>query len=360
MLSLVCSSFAKTVRYWPYFSCCLPANGGPARSRGNCCSLKASSIPSVAHSPTTRRSTSSRNGLSSGVALRTAVALRVSDAPCETTTMRRTDFSSSLHRYRRRRTRPPLHSRSHAQEIRRPSHSPRTRTSPSLPHDGRRKIDLLASMWQAVAVFLLLGAAVPLIKPRLPLPAKNATAVLEKKEKEEEEAGAEPPTPKKLLRNLGLWVFMVANIAQGFAYFSSTLWLPSFGTVRPPFLPLDVFFDDVDIFLPSRSGYRLLHRPPSSPPSTVRLPLFPYFRKHHTHLPLPSSRRRRHLPRRTRPPLRQALPSHPRLLHDALRLARRVPHLGLGGGYEFRPFTSFLSCVGTDGGGVDELVFGGD
>ncbi|GAA6035327.1 hypothetical protein JCM8097_008817 [Rhodosporidiobolus ruineniae] len=99
----------------------------------------------------------------------------------------------------------------------------------------------------AVSTFLLLGAALPLIKPRLPLPAKNASSTnAQKKRKEEDGTAAEssaeeaveperreeeqPVTAKKLLRNGTLWVFLVANIAQAFAYFASTLYLPSFGT----------------------------------------------------------------------------------------------------------------------------------
>ncbi|GAA5853573.1 hypothetical protein JCM8547_002510 [Rhodosporidiobolus lusitaniae] len=106
----------------------------------------------------------------------------------------------------------------------------------------------------AVSTLLLLGAALPLIKPRLPLPAKHATA--EKKQEdptnpEQDEARStmgsvahstaqaddaesvrsaeEWPSAKKLFKNGGLWVFMVANIAQAFGYFISTLYLPSFG-----------------------------------------------------------------------------------------------------------------------------------
>jgi hypothetical protein len=72
-----------------------------------------------------------------------------------------------------------------------------------------------SSLLQAVAVLILLGAAVPLIKPRLPLPAKNAVAGEKKADDDavesEGEKAVDPPTAKKLLRNLGLWVFMVAN-----------------------------------------------------------------------------------------------------------------------------------------------------
>ncbi|GAA6022973.1 hypothetical protein JCM10207_007735 [Rhodosporidiobolus poonsookiae] len=104
----------------------------------------------------------------------------------------------------------------------------------------------------SVSTFLLLGAALPLIKPRLPLPAKR-TGPAHKDDDEptpslppvegaaeaDAEAQAERPprarepekvTARKLLRNGTLWVFMIANVAQAFAYFASTLYLPSFGT----------------------------------------------------------------------------------------------------------------------------------
>ncbi|GAA5831487.1 hypothetical protein JCM11251_004041 [Rhodosporidiobolus azoricus] len=100
----------------------------------------------------------------------------------------------------------------------------------------------------ALATALLLGAAVPLIKPRLPLPAKDVSSGTEKRTDAEVVAStdnvvtgeeAEPdkperenkPTAKKLFKNGGLWIFMVANIAQAFAYFASTLYLPSFGSI---------------------------------------------------------------------------------------------------------------------------------
>ncbi|GAA5985913.1 hypothetical protein JCM11641_004826 [Rhodosporidiobolus odoratus] len=104
----------------------------------------------------------------------------------------------------------------------------------------------------AVSTFVLLGTALPLIKPRLPLPPRNSSSSRDKKARDgappelmantDAEAGAEQsssrteprvehdkPTARKLLRNGGLWVFMVANIAQAFGFFSSTLYLPSFG-----------------------------------------------------------------------------------------------------------------------------------
>ncbi|GAA5944833.1 hypothetical protein JCM10213_006604 [Rhodosporidiobolus nylandii] len=106
----------------------------------------------------------------------------------------------------------------------------------------------------SVSTFLLLGAALPLVKPRLPLPAKTASAAPAGEKKEDDLAAASPSvatvaeeeaaqtgTPKKqdeeekatwkkLVRNGGLWVFLVANIAQAFGYFSTTLYLPSFGS----------------------------------------------------------------------------------------------------------------------------------
>ncbi|GAA5892475.1 hypothetical protein JCM6882_005625 [Rhodosporidiobolus microsporus] len=105
----------------------------------------------------------------------------------------------------------------------------------------------------AVSTCVLLGAALPLIKPRLPLPAKGVSAAAQKKETAEDDTasrtegeassvlgveGGEPdkvqredrPTAKKLFKNGGLWVFMIANVAQAFAYFASTLYLPTFGS----------------------------------------------------------------------------------------------------------------------------------
>ncbi|KAJ8296759.1 MFS transporter asaE [Rhodotorula toruloides] len=74
----------------------------------------------------------------------------------------------------------------------------------------------------AVSTFILLGAAVPLVRPRLPLPPKNL-AEKQKKADDVDEAEAadqvaerpavqkERVTLKKMAKNLKLWVFLVAN-----------------------------------------------------------------------------------------------------------------------------------------------------
>jgi MCP family monocarboxylic acid transporter-like MFS transporter 10 len=109
-----------------------------------------------------------------------------------------------------------------------------------------------SSLLQAVAVLILLGAAVPLIKPRLPLPAKNAVAGEKKADDDAVESEGEKAEAAKKPWAVGVYggeqqvvpllpplpltekqVKLTAfspPVAQGFAYFSSTLWLPSFGT----------------------------------------------------------------------------------------------------------------------------------
>ncbi|KAL7339571.1 major facilitator superfamily domain-containing protein [Rhodotorula toruloides] len=93
----------------------------------------------------------------------------------------------------------------------------------------------------AVSTSILLGAAVPLVRPRLPLPPKNL-AEKQKKEDDVDEAEAadqvaerpavqqERVTLKNMAKNLKLWVFLVANIGQAFGYFITLLYLPTYAT----------------------------------------------------------------------------------------------------------------------------------
>ncbi|GEM06534.1 MFS monocarboxylate transporter [Rhodotorula toruloides] len=80
----------------------------------------------------------------------------------------------------------------------------------------------------AVSTFILLGAAVPLVRPRLPLPPKD----LAQKEKEPLYSAVhqEKVTVTKMAKNLKLWVFLVANIGQAFGYFITLLYLPTYAT----------------------------------------------------------------------------------------------------------------------------------
>ncbi|GAA5897548.1 hypothetical protein JCM8208_003301 [Rhodotorula glutinis] len=94
----------------------------------------------------------------------------------------------------------------------------------------------------SVSTFLLLGAALPLIRPRLPLPPKTLDIRHEKKEEEsahEVDAVVDEPlrppqpekvTAKRVLKNVKLWVFLAANIGQAFGYFITLLYLPTYAS----------------------------------------------------------------------------------------------------------------------------------
>lgn len=84
-------------------------------------------------------------------------------------------------------------------------------------------------MPQSVATFLLFGAALPLIRPRLPLPAKVSSDARDKKDEDEPEneneavaiavaVAVEPAqsqqdkiTAKRMVKDVKLWVFITAN-----------------------------------------------------------------------------------------------------------------------------------------------------
>lgn len=82
-------------------------------------------------------------------------------------------------------------------------------------------------MPQSVATFLLFGAALPLIRPRLPLPAKVSSDARDKKDEDEPESdneavgvavAVEPAqsqqdkvTAKRMVKDVKLWVFITAN-----------------------------------------------------------------------------------------------------------------------------------------------------
>ncbi|KPV78552.1 uncharacterized protein RHOBADRAFT_51007 [Rhodotorula graminis WP1] len=94
----------------------------------------------------------------------------------------------------------------------------------------------------SVSTFVLLGAALPLVRPRLPLPPKSADMRHEKKEEDpprEDRAVVDEPsrpqqpekvTAKRLFKNIKLWVFLAANIGQAFGYFVTLLYLPTYAS----------------------------------------------------------------------------------------------------------------------------------
>ncbi|GAA5834570.1 hypothetical protein JCM9279_004356 [Rhodotorula babjevae] len=94
----------------------------------------------------------------------------------------------------------------------------------------------------SVSTFLLLGAALPLVRPRLPLPPKGIHVRHEKKEEDEPGASEADPdeparapqpekvTAKRMLKNVKLWVFLAANIGQAFGYFVTLLYLPTYAS----------------------------------------------------------------------------------------------------------------------------------
>ncbi|KWU45423.1 MFS general substrate transporter [Rhodotorula sp. JG-1b] len=98
----------------------------------------------------------------------------------------------------------------------------------------------------AVATFVLLGSALPLIRPRLPLPPKGQVQRGKKEdgsaEAEEEASTSQPdavvpaaaaPQPvtfRRMASNTRLLVFLAANVLQGFGYFVTLLYLPTFAT----------------------------------------------------------------------------------------------------------------------------------
>ncbi|GAA5980523.1 hypothetical protein JCM10908_001679 [Rhodotorula pacifica] len=95
----------------------------------------------------------------------------------------------------------------------------------------------------AVATFLMLGAALPLIRPRVPLPParsaqpgkKNDPPALDSAETADEtarstETASRPVTFRRVASNARFWAFLVANVLQGFGYFVTLLYLPTFAT----------------------------------------------------------------------------------------------------------------------------------
>lgn len=100
----------------------------------------------------------------------------------------------------------------------------------------------------AVATFLLLGLALPLIRPRLPLPPKGQVQRGKKEEGSAEAEGeaetsqqrdavaaapataSQPVTFRRMAGNTRLLAFLAANVLQGFGYFVTLLYLPTFAT----------------------------------------------------------------------------------------------------------------------------------
>lgn len=98
----------------------------------------------------------------------------------------------------------------------------------------------------SVATFLLFGAALPLIRPRLPLPAKVSSDARDKKDEDEPESdneavgvavAVEPAqsqqdkvTAKRMVKDVKLWVFITANVGQAFGYFVTLLYLPTYAS----------------------------------------------------------------------------------------------------------------------------------
>ncbi|POY73881.1 hypothetical protein BMF94_3051 [Rhodotorula taiwanensis] len=92
----------------------------------------------------------------------------------------------------------------------------------------------------AVAFAILFAAALPLIRPRLPLPPKSSLPI-KKAARESEREGeterrrsaandTEPLTARVVVKNIRLWTFLAANILQGFGYFVTFLYLPTYAT----------------------------------------------------------------------------------------------------------------------------------
>lgn len=82
---------------------------------------------------------------------------------------------------------------------------------------------------QATTTFLLLLLALPLLRPRLPLPPRNPSADVRS------HPSAVDSVPKKqrfvLWRNQRLWIFMLANTVQAIGHFLPSLYLPTFAAV---------------------------------------------------------------------------------------------------------------------------------
>ncbi|GAA5953121.1 hypothetical protein JCM8115_000436 [Rhodotorula mucilaginosa] len=98
----------------------------------------------------------------------------------------------------------------------------------------------------AVATFLLLGSALPLIRPRLPLPPRGqvqqgkkedgsaeAEGEAETSQQQDAVTAAAAPHPitfRRMASNTRLLAFLAANVLQGFGYFVTLLYLPTFAT----------------------------------------------------------------------------------------------------------------------------------
>ena len=75
---------------------------------------------------------------------------------------------------------------------------------------------------------LLLSLAMPLLRPRVPLPPRGAYAPTRD---HPSAVGDTEGKRKKLWQSKRLWIFMVANFAQAVGYFLPNLYLPTFATV---------------------------------------------------------------------------------------------------------------------------------
>ncbi|GAA6047868.1 hypothetical protein JCM3770_004682 [Rhodotorula araucariae] len=92
----------------------------------------------------------------------------------------------------------------------------------------------------SVSTFVLLGSALPLVRPRLPLPPRNKANSPDKKDQDSatgsgaaDESLHPPPgrvTARRMLKNIKLWVFLAANIGQAFGYFITLLYLPTYAS----------------------------------------------------------------------------------------------------------------------------------